>query len=158
VRVRGLCLVIALTAAVPGCTEGLEEAADVLESPSVSPAPSVTGQASAEPTGGVESGGKAIVVAAPERGVEVLSPVVVTGSAESTNGEVLVRVLDAQAMELAAMDAPVSCGAGCRGEFRVELAFFVPSSQRGTVQVLEVGADGAVKHLVKVPVTLVPGV
>jgi hypothetical protein len=158
VRARALWIVVAAALAVPACTEGIEEAADVLESPSVAPAPSVDSGVTPTPSGGIEPAGKAIVVSDPERGVEVLSPVVVAGVAESANGEVLVQVMDAEGMELAAMNAEIDCGAGCRGRFRAELAFFVRSRQRGSVQVLAVGADGAAEHLVKVPVTLVPGV
>ena len=80
--------------------------------------------------------------------------VVIQADKNSTT-EMLVQVMDAQGMELAAIEAEVSCGTACRGEFRVELAFFVQSRQGGTVQVLEVGAAA---HLVEVPVTLVPGV
>jgi hypothetical protein len=69
-----------------------------------------------------------------------------------------VRVLDADGLELAAMNVDVSCGSGCRGEFRAELAFFVPVRQAGTVQVRVPDAEGAAADLVEVPVTLVPGV
>lgn len=156
-RARVLSIVVAAALAVPAC-EGIEEAADVLKSPSVAPAPSVDSGVTPMPRGEIEPSGKAIAVSAPERGVEVLSPVVVNGVAESADGELLVQVIDAEGMELAAMNAEIDCGTGCRGRFRAELAFFVPSRQRGWVQVLEAGEDGTVEHRVRVPVTLVPGV
>ena len=158
VRVRTLLIAAAVTLGLSACTEGLEEAADVLESPSAPPTLAASGTPSMAPTDAIGRGGKAIAVSAPERGVEVLSPVVIAGVAESASGEVLVQILDAQSTELAAMNAEVGCGAGCRGEYRVELAFFVQSRQEGTVRVSEAGAKGDAEHLVDVPVTLVPGV
>lgn len=161
-RTRSLLLVLLFGGALSACTGGLEEAAEVLETPSaVVPPPATTAPSvspSTSPSDGVEPGGKSIVVTAPERNLEILSPVVVAGGAESATGEVFVRVVDAGGLELAAMNAPVSCGSGCRGEFRVELAFFVQARQDGLVQVFEVGPAGAAEHLVEVPVTLVPGV
>jgi hypothetical protein len=87
-----------------------------------------------------------------------VSPVVVGGTASTTDGEVLVRVLARDGTELAAVNASIDCGAGCRGTFRAVLAFFAPSRQPGAVQVLEVGPGGSAEHLVEVDVRLVPGV
>lgn len=140
--------VLALALAATACTGGIEESTEALETPSVTPSAS----APASPSAG------SIVVRAPRPDDDIISPVVVAGTARTAGGEVLVRVLARDGTELAAMNAPIDCGTGCRGTFRAELAFFAPSRQPGAVQVLEVGPGGAAEHLVEVPVRLVPGV
>jgi len=142
-------LVILLLAA---CTRGLERAAEVLQSvsPSGAGVPSPSATASPVPSGTIR-------IRAPHEGDDVLSPVVVRGVAATEGGEVLVRVLDAQGVELAAMNAEIGCGAGCRGRFEARLAFYVPERQAGAVQALEIGPGGIVTQLAEVPVTLVPG-
>lgn len=152
---RRLALVLtALSLAATACTGGIDEAAEVLSrpgSPSVSPS-------SASPTAAASPPAAAIVVRTPRDDDDLRSPIVVSGTAISASGEVLVRVLDAGGMELAAMRADVDCGASCRGSFRAPLAFFSPVRQEGTIQVFEVGPGGSADHLVEVGVTLVPGV
>lgn len=138
----------ALALAAVACTGGIEGSTEALDSPSTTPSPS----ASVPPSAGT------IVVRAPMPGDDVVSPVVVSGSARTASGEVLVRVLARDGTELAAMNAPIDCGDACRGTFRAALAFYAPSRQPGAVQVLEVGQGGSAEHLVEVPVRLVPGV
>jgi hypothetical protein len=96
-------------------------------------------------------------VTEPRDGDQIVSPVRVTGRATTTSGSVRVQILDAKGQELAAIDVPVSCGARCTGTFDATLAFFVPSRQRGTAEVLELGPDAST-HAVDVRVELVPGV
>lgn len=145
---RPTLVVLALAFAAAACTGGIEESTEALETPSVTPSAS----ASVSPSAG------SIVVRAPRPDDDILSPVVVTGTARTVTGEVLVRVLARDGTELAAMSVPIDCGEGCRGTFRAELAFFAPSRQPGAVQVLEVGQGGSAEHLTEVPVRLVPGV
>ncbi|HET9722997.1 MAG TPA: Gmad2 immunoglobulin-like domain-containing protein [Actinomycetota bacterium] len=137
----------ALALAAVACTGGIEGSTEALDSPSTTPSPSAS----------VPSAGT-IVVRAPMPGDDVVSPVVVSGSARTASGEVLVRVLARDGTELAAMNTPIDCGDACRGTFRAALAFYAPSRQPGAVQVLEVGQGGSAEHLVEVPVRLVPGV
>lgn len=144
----------AIALVTAACTGGIERAADVLQTPSVTPSPPASPPvtSSASPTPGP------IVVRTPRADDDVLSPVVVSGTATSSTGELVVDVLDAQGMELAAMNVRIDCGAACRGGFRARLAFYVPIRQSGTIEVYEVGPGGSAVHLVEVGVTLVPGV
>ncbi len=156
-RRHTLALVLITIALVTSaCTSGIEQVADVLASPSatstVSISPTRTPIAPSSPAEAP------IVVRTPRPGDDVLSPIVVSGSAISATGEILIDVLDAEGMELAAMSVRIDCGASCRGRFRARLAFYVPTSQSGTVEVSEVGSGGSTEHLVEVDVTLVPGV
>ena len=158
-----LVLALTLTPLVAtACTGGIEETADVLRSagatPSVSVSASPSSSISASPSGSPSPTEAPIVVRTPRQGDDVLSPVIVSGRAVSASGTVLVEVLDAQGMEIAAMNAQIDCGAFCRGAFSARLAFFVPERQSGTIQVFEVGPGGSTEHLAEVEVSLVPGV
>jgi len=166
VRVRTCVLVLLLPLmATVACTEGLQQGEEALRSPSVSSSgePPVSESATAPPTTEPPTEGERIVLERPVPDSEILSPVLVRGTASVSSGRVAVRVLDAGRMELAAIVVDVSCGADCRGTFEAQLAFFVPSRQEGTVEVSEVGppgsgAEGGSPRPVEVPVTLVPGV
>ncbi|HEX5949985.1 MAG TPA: Gmad2 immunoglobulin-like domain-containing protein [Actinomycetota bacterium] len=140
--------VLALALAAAACTGRIEERIEALETPAVTPSASASVSLSAG----------SIVVRAPSPEDDVISPVVVTGTARTANGQVLVQVLGRYGTELAAMNVPIDCGAGCRGTFRAELVFFASSRQPGAVQVLEVGPGGSAEHLVEVPVRIVAGV
>jgi Immunoglobulin-like domain of bacterial spore germination len=141
-------VVVSLALVAAACTGGVQESTEALETPSVTRSASAT----ITPSAG------SIVVRAPRPGDDIVSPVVVSGTASTTDGEVLVRVLARDGTELAAVNASIDCGGGCRGTFRAVLAFFAPSRQPGAVQVLEVGPGGSAEHLVEVSVRLVPGV
>lgn len=123
----------------------------MLASPSVPPSVTVV-SATPTPSTGV------ITVRSPRPGDDVLSPVVVSGRATTEDGEVAIRILGGDGSELAAMNVPVDCGASCAGSFRASLAFFVTDRQRGALEVFQVGPGGVVEDLVRVAVTLVPGV
>jgi len=161
VRRRVLSLVL-LVLAAPACTSGFEQAADLLEPPADGSPPVVTPAVS--PAGpdasssGTVPGIAPIQIRAPIEGDDVLSPLVVSGTAVSATGEIVVRVIGADRSELASVTATIDCGMSCRGRFRVALAFYTPERQGGAVQAFEVGSAGSIDHLVEVPVTLVPGV
>ena len=161
-RARAAVLAMTMAVVAAGCTQGLREGARALSTPSTSASPSASVSPpvspSSSPTVPEPGKGKPIVVQSPLEGDQILSPVVVRGEAESATGAVAVRILDAEGNDLAAMNADISCGAGCRGVFRAALAFFVQAEQDGTVQVWEPGSGGMAEHLVVVPVSLVPGV
>ncbi len=168
-RSRIVVLMLVVSAGATACTEGIERGAEALgsRSPTIPPSPSVSISIPISPSASgttsppAEPGsptGEPIFVKAPLPDDQILSPVVVRGVARTSSGSVLVRIVDATGMEVASMNVEVDCGAGCSGGFRVALAFFVEATQPGTVQVFEVGGGGTAKHLVEVPVTLVPGV
>ncbi len=128
-------------------------------SPPAAVTSSPTGSGSpAGPTGtSLPRGPLPIQVRTPVEGDDVRSPIVVSGTAISSAGEVVVRVIGADRLELASMTATVDCGSLCRGRFRVALAFSAPGVQPGAVQVFELGSAGSIDHLVEVPVTLMAG-
>ncbi len=134
-----------------GCTRGLERATEALER---TPPP---GTSTASPWVSVSPSGT-IRIRVPRPDDEVLSPVTIRGVAATADGRVLVRVVDAEGSELAAMEVGIGCGAGCRGRFEARLAFYVPGRMPGAVQALALGPGGVVSQLAEVPVTLVPGV
>lgn len=102
---------------------------------------------------------RAIVVKSPQPEDEITSPVSVSGTADVFEGAVVIRILDAEGQELAAIAARSSCGTGCRGKFSATLAFVAQERQAGFVQVFEANAEGGPPaSLVEIPVTLVPGV
>lgn len=146
--VRRTVLLSLVILALPGCTDAFREAAETLESPRT-PGPIPT------PSRLVPGGD--IRIRSPREGDDVLSPVVVRGVASTASGEVLVRVVDGTGTELAAMNTPIACVAGCRGRFEARLAFYVPTRTPGAVQALEVESDGTIVQLAEVGVTLVPG-
>lgn len=131
------------------CTRGFEQTAEVLRSgsPTAPPAPTT---APPVPPGSIR-------IRAPRAGDDVLSPVPVRGVAETEGGTVLVRIVDAEGAELAAMNVGIACGGGCRGRFEARLAFYVPARTAGLIQVLEVGPGGIVAQHAEVSVALVPG-
>jgi hypothetical protein len=158
VRRQTLTLVLAGTTFVAAaCTRGIEQAADVLASASLTPSISTSTSASPSASLTPSPAEAAIRIRIPTRGDDILSPVVVSGRAISGSGKVVVDLLDARGMELAAMYVPIDCGSACRGGFRAELAFYVAARQTGTIEVYEVGPGGVAEHLVQVGVTLVPG-
>ncbi len=156
-----LVVVATLSVLSASCSEGVEQATDVLtRTPTVSPTPTPTPTlASPSPSPSSEPGEEpAIEVATPVSGDEVVSPIRISGTADVFEATVSVRVLGGDGQELAATFATATCGSGCRGEFEVELFFFVEERQPGTVEVFEESAeDGSVINLVSVPVILVPG-
>lgn len=86
---------------------------------------------------------------------EVANRVSITGTADVLDASLVVRVLDGDGHELAAMVVQASCGDGCLGTFAAELFFFVERRQRGTVEVSGVSEDGD-PAAASVPVILVP--
>lgn len=87
-------------------------------------------------------------------GERVASPVIVAGTADVFEATVTVRVLDAAGRTVA---TTFTCGSGCRGDYRVSVAYRLQREQAGTIEAYEVSAaDGTRRHVVSVPVTLAP--
>ncbi len=152
-------LVLATTAA---CSQGLEAGEEALRTPppstSATPSPTSTQSLAPTPNAGTTAAGGSIEVERPRPDAEVFSPVLVRGTAETTSGQVGIRILDEAGAELAAANVEVACGTDCRGAFETQLAFFVQSTRPGTVEVFELRPDGQVGEAVEVAVTLIPGV
>jgi hypothetical protein len=109
-------------------------------------------------TGSSALGRHRVELERPQPDGEVLSPVLIRGTAVSASGQVMVRILDAAGMEIAAMNVEVSCGADCRGAFEAQLAFYVTSAQAGTILASEVPVDPGEGGSDAVSVRLIPGV
>jgi len=156
----GIAVYLVLLTTAVACSSGIEQGGRALRSvasPSRT-ATSPTASPSAEPSSQTPPEGPAIEVERPRPDTQVLSPTLVRGTAVTASGQVSVRILDTDGTELAAIIVEVDCGAGCRGGFEAQLAFFVPSARRGTVRVSEPGPDADASRPVEVSVTLIPGV
>jgi hypothetical protein len=99
-----------------------------------------------------------IEVQAPPRGAVVTSPVTISGTADVFEATVSIRILDAINNPIAQTVTMATCGTGCRGDYSIDVPFSVKTEQPGVIQVFEVSAkDGSMIHVVRIPVTLVPG-
>jgi hypothetical protein len=99
-----------------------------------------------------------IVVESPPSGASVPNPIVVAGSANVFEANVILRVLDARRRELARTFTTATCGSGCRGTFRTAIRF--PPSSRGrgflVAQDDDADGDGQPSYAVTVPVRFAP--
>jgi hypothetical protein len=141
--------VVVLGLAATGCT-GADRAAEAL-----SPSPPASVRPSSTVTSPSPTGDPSIVIETPFVNGEVANRVSITGTADVVDASLVVRVLDEDGHELAAMVVEASCGDGCLGTFAAELFFFVERRQRGTVEVSGVSGDGG-PAAASVPVILVP--
>ena len=99
----------------------------------------------------------AITVQSPVIGEQVSSPVTVAGTADVFEATVSVRVLDSAGHEIARTFTTATCGTGCRGDYSVTVAYSVPRTQRGVVEVFESSAkNGQPINVQLIPVTLAP--
>jgi len=98
-----------------------------------------------------------IEVLTPALNARVSSPVTVSGTANVFEATVSIRILDGTNNVIADTFTTATCGSGCRGDFEVEVPFSVGTEQPGVIQVFEVSPeDGSERHMVTIPVTLVP--
>ncbi|GII24624.1 Gmad2 immunoglobulin-like domain-containing protein [Planosporangium mesophilum] len=96
-----------------------------------------------------------IVVTSPDIGERLSGPVTVDGTADVFEATVNVRVLDAAGRVIATAFTTATCGTGCRGDYRVAVAYRLADDQPGTVEVYEVSPrDGSRVNVVAVPVIL----
>jgi hypothetical protein len=99
-----------------------------------------------------------IEVLSPAPDTRVSSPVIVSGTADVFEATVSIRILDGMNNVIADTFTTATCGSGCRGDFEAEVPFSVGTEQPGVIQVFEESAeDGSRLHVVRIPVTLVPG-
>src|SRR5919109_937789 len=84
----------------------------------------------------------AILVTRPLLGEKVGNPVTIVGTANVFEANVSVEVLDASGKEIAKTFTTATCGTGCRGFFRISLAYDVVEEQEGTIVVHDDDAAG----------------
>jgi hypothetical protein len=99
---------------------------------------------------------RSIVVTAPLPHAEVSSPVRVSGTAEIPSGVLRIQVVDQDGEVIAATDADLACGLGCRGPFDSRVAFVTKRRQAASIEVFQLDEDGSVGDAVRVAVTLFP--
>jgi Sporulation and spore germination/Immunoglobulin-like domain of bacterial spore germination len=75
-----------------------------------------------------------ITFEAPPLGSEVASPLRVAGTANAPDGTVRAVLRDVTGSVLGERVARVTCGAGCRGDYEIEIPFEVSERQTGTIQ------------------------
>ena len=99
-----------------------------------------------------------IEVVAPAPDARVSSPVTISGTANVFEATVMIRILAANNNIIADTFTTATCGSGCWGDFDAEVPFSVSREQPGVIQVFQESAeDGSRLHVVRIPVTLVPG-
>lgn len=100
----------------------------------------------------------AILVESPQIGDRVGSPVHVSGSANVFEANVTIEIVDASGKVLKSTFTTATCGTGCRGTFAADVAYEVPSEQRGLIVVHDDDAagTGTPPHEVRIPVVLTP--
>jgi hypothetical protein len=85
------------------------------------------------------------------------SPITIAGTANVFEATVSVRILDDSGNIVGEGFTSATCGSGCRGDFALDLAFDVETSESGVIEVYSESAEtGEPMHMVEVPVTLLP--
>jgi hypothetical protein len=100
-----------------------------------------------------------ITFSAPVIGSRVASPVRIAGTANVPDGTVTAVLLDAAGSVIAERVASVACGAGCRGDYAIEIPFEVSGRQSGVIQVRYEGppcSNSPWCWTHEIPVTLLP--
>jgi hypothetical protein len=83
--------------------------------------------------------------------------VTVSGTANTFEATVGIRILDADGKKLKETFTTATCGTGCRGDYTKDVSFTVTEEQPGYIEVYESSAeDGSDTKLVRIPVTLEP--
>jgi germination protein M len=99
-----------------------------------------------------------ILVVDPQIGTRVANPVVVQGTANVFEANVLVDIVDASGKIVGSAFTTATCGTGCRGTFSVRVPYEVTSATRGLIIVHDDDAagTGTPPHEVRIPVVLTP--
>ena len=99
----------------------------------------------------------AIVVEEPAAGEEVTSPLTISGTANTFEATVEMRLVGPDGKVIAHRFTTATCGTGCRGDYETQLKFKVSEPTEAILEVYESSAeDGSRIHVERVPVTLVP--
>ncbi len=100
----------------------------------------------------------AIFMDRPAWGAALGHPGRVSGLANVFEATFRVRLSDAKGAVLVDRQVMASCGTGCWGTFRVDLAYTVSKAQYGTLRVYDRSAkDGSPENVTEYPVWLTPG-
>ena len=100
----------------------------------------------------------AIFMDRPAWGAALGHPGRVSGLANVFEATFRVRLSDAKGAVLVDRQVMATCGTGCWGTFRVDLAYAVPKAQYGTLRVYDRSAkDGSPENITEYPVWLTPG-
>jgi len=98
-----------------------------------------------------------ITVQNPAIGEQVSSPVTVAGTADVFEAVVSVRILDSAGNQIARTFSTASCGTGCRGGYSIPVAYTLPRSEPGTIEVFESSPqNGQPVNVQLIPVILAP--
>jgi hypothetical protein len=101
-----------------------------------------------------------VVVESPTGLVPVTSPIVVTGTANTFEANVVIRVVGDLGQELASTFATATCGSGCRGDFEASVEVSVPAEQSVMLIVGEEDASGGTEgrppYTVEIPLLVRP--
>ncbi|HEY4189376.1 MAG TPA: Gmad2 immunoglobulin-like domain-containing protein, partial [Candidatus Limnocylindrales bacterium] len=100
----------------------------------------------------------AIFMDRPAWGAALGHPGRVSGLANVFEATFRVRLTDAKGAVVVDRQVMASCGTGCWGTFKVDLAYTVASGQYGTLRVYDRSAkDGSPENVTEYPVWLTPG-
>ena len=91
-----------------------------------------------------------IFVDVPAVGDQIYSPLVIRGTAKTSAGRLVARVLDDEGRPLGKRVVTVTSGSG-RGTFK-ETVVFAPEANRVTLEVYDPSADRRPRHMVRIPV------
>lgn len=101
-----------------------------------------------------------VVVESPTGLEPVTSPIHVSGTANTFEANVTLRVLGAGGKELASTFATATCGTGCRGDYETDVEVAVSSETHVTLVVGEddpSGGEGRPPYTIEIPLVLRPG-
>jgi hypothetical protein len=99
-----------------------------------------------------------VVVESPLRGAEVSSPVTVSGTANTFEATVQMRIVDVSGKVVGDETFTMAtCGTGCRGDYEGSIEYTVTEQQDGFVEVYSRSAEnGEPMFMIRIPVTLLP--
>lgn len=139
--------------AVPPTTAPIMTETTTVENTAIPDNVSVAPESAAAPA-------EAILIQEPGPGSHLTSPFVVRGQADSTfEQNLVVRLVDANGVELGLTAVTIAAEMGQRGPFEATLPFTISGDQQAFVQVFASSPrDGGVTHLNAVGVTLTEGV
>ena len=99
----------------------------------------------------------AIFVDRPAWGAAAGNPARISGLANVFEATFRAQIRDAQGGILVDKQVMASCGTGCWGTFKADLAYSVPKAQYGTLRVYDLSArDGTPENVTEYPVWLTP--